>query len=326
MPTIAGLIGRSKRAAGIGVGTLRLVLVTIPRLLLVTIPRLLLVTLPLQILWLLSPRTSLAALAEIRALLVTRRDLVRELTLREIAAAHAGHGLGPVWVYLQPLVVVGIYLLIFGFVLGSRIAQGADFPGDFPSYILVGLVPWLVTQAAMLRASGALLANVNLVKQVVFPIETLPLAAIFAATVPYWPAAALVLVYKGVAAGGFGEAFALLPVVLLLHAMLLVGIGFLLAGLTAFVRDLREVIGVLCLVAMYLTPAIYLPEWMPRQLQPLIYMNPFSYMTWVYQDTLFFGEIRHPVAWGIFAAMSIASLTIGYRVFRRLKPYYGNVL
>lgn len=107
---------------------------------------------------------------------------------RDLSAAHARHGFGALWVFIHPLVVVGTYLLIFGFVLGSKLSITADFPGDYSAYILASLVPWLILQAALVRGPGALIGSASLVKQVVFPIELLPIAATIAATIPHLPA------------------------------------------------------------------------------------------------------------------------------------------
>jgi lipopolysaccharide transport system permease protein len=79
-------------------------------------------------------------------------------------------------------------------------------------------------------------------------------------------------------------------------------------------------------VSMYFTPAIYLPDWVPKMVRPILYLNPFSYVVWVYQDTLFFGEMRHPFAWVVFAAMALGFFLAGLVVFRRVKPVLGNVL
>lgn len=274
----------------------------------------------------LSPRSNAAAVfTSIRHAYQTRELLV-EMTRREMAAGHAGHGLGMLWVFIHPLIIVLVYLLIIGFVIGGRLDTGGSFPGDYPSYMLIGLVPWLMLQAAIVRATNALVGNAGLVKQVVFPIEVLPVAAAAAASIPYVPALVLVLAYKGMLAGGFGWTTLLLPVAFLLHVMTVAGLAFVLSGLTAFLRDLREMVSVFCVIAMYLTPAIYVPDWVPAPLRPLIYLNPFSYLTWVYQDVLFFGSILHPFAWLVAALLAFASLGLGYRLFERLKPYYGNVL
>jgi len=253
------------------------------------------------------------------------RELLREVVDRDLSASHARHGLGGWWVYVHPLVVAGTYLLIFGFVLGNKLSIGGDLPGDFPGYILAGLVPWLMMQAALVRGPGALIGSANLVKQVVFPIEVLPSAATIAATIPYLPALALVIVYNTYT-GSLSWMLVLLPAVLAVHAVWALGLSFALSAVTPFFRDLREIVTVFTSIAMYLMPTVYLPDWMPRILQPLIYLNPFSYLIWVYQDVLFFGSLRHPYAWAITFVFALMSLGLGYRTFERLKPYYGNAL
>jgi lipopolysaccharide transport system permease protein len=254
------------------------------------------------------------------------RELTFEMIRRDLGASHAGHGLGALWMYLNPLVIIAVYLLIFGFVIGSKIALTQTFPGDFPSYIAIGLMAWLPVQTALVKSTGALTGASNLVKQVVFPIEVLPIASVIGAMWPFWPALVLVLGYKQFFGGGLPATTVLLPLVVVLQVALCLGIGFILAGLTCFIRDIREFVGLFCLIAMYITPAIYLPEWVPPAFQPLLYINPFSYLTWVYQDTLFFGEIRHPEAWVVLTVMAILSLSFGYRLFVKLKPHYGDVI
>lgn len=259
---------------------------------------------------------------------VIRRNqaLIREMVLRDIKGGHAGHGLGSLWVYIQPIVVVATFMLIFGVVIGTKMAVTATFPGDYTSYILVGLTPWLLMSNALGRAPNAFSGNANLVKQVVFPIETLPVASIAACFVIYVPTFALMIGYKLLIGGGLGWLALALPLVLGLHALMCIGLTLLLSVTTPFLRDIREFVTIYMAVSMYFTPAIYLPDWVPALVRPILYLNPFSYVVWVYQDTLFFGEFRHPFAWAVFAAMSIGLFIAGLVVFRRVKPVLGNVL
>lgn len=252
--------------------------------------------------------------------------LICEMVSRDIKGGHAGHSFGSLWVYIQPIVVVGTFMLIFGVVIGSKMAITESFPGDYTSYILVGLTPWLLMSNALGRAPGAFSSNANLVKQVVFPIETLPVATVIACFIIYIPAFTLMLVYKLVWGGGMTWLALALPLVLALHGLLCVGLTLLLSVITPFMRDLRELVTIYLSISMYFTPAIYLPDWVPAKVRPILYLNPFSYAVWVYQDTLFFGEIRHGFAWIIFASMAIVAFLGGLVVFRRVKPYLGNVL
>jgi lipopolysaccharide transport system permease protein len=257
---------------------------------------------------------------------VRNHALVRQLVARDLAGGFAGHGLGSVWVYLQPIVVVLTFMLVFGVVIGSRITITSTFPGDYISYILVGLVPWLMTANALGRAPSVFISQSNLVKQVVFPIDALPVASTIACVVTFLPSFAILLGYKLFAGGGLSWLALVLPVVMAAHAILIVGVMLLLASITPFVRDLREVVTIYTTISMYFTPAIYLPDWVPEALRPVLYLNPFSYVVWVYQDVLFFGRIAHPFAWVVMAIMTLVMFAFGYRIFTRVRPYLGNVL
>lgn len=253
-------------------------------------------------------------------------SLIREMVARDIKGGHAAHSLGAIWVFIQPLVIVVTFMLIFGVVIGAKIAVSASFPGDYTSYILVGLTPWLLMSNALGRAPNAFSGNANLVKQVVFPIETLPVATIVACFAIYVPVFAMMVVYRLVFGGGLSPLALALPIVVGFQAIMCLGITLLLSVVTPFLRDIREFVTMYMAISMYFTPAIYLPDWVPSLARPILYLNPFSYVVWVYQDTLFFGEIRHGFAWIVFPSMAVAVLLLGLVVFRRVRPVLGNVL
>lgn len=263
--------------------------------------------------------------ASFAATVMRNRPLVTEMVIRDLKGAHAGHGLGSLWVYVQPLVIVGTYMLIFGLIIGSKI-DVSSMPGDYTSYILVGMTPWLVMANVLGRAPGVFISNANLVKQVVFPIEVLPLASVVSAFLIFVPSFVLVLAYKATAGGGLSPMAALLPVVIALHAALSLGLVLVLSVTTPFLRDIREFVTIYTSISMYFTPAIYLPEWAPAALRPLLYLNPFSYVVWVYQDVLYFGRFEHPFAWAVLIVMALVSFVGGVAVFRKVRPYLGNVL
>jgi len=254
------------------------------------------------------------------------RELIYELTLRDIKGGTVGHGLGPLWIFLQPIVIVLTFMLIFGVVIGSKLAITTTFPGDYTSYILAGLTPWLLMSNALGRAPAAFSGNTSLVKQVVFPIETLPVATVLACFVIYMPAFLLLLFYKLFFGGGFSWLVLALPIVITIHAILCIGLTLLLSVTTPFLRDIREFVTLYIAVSMYFTPAVYLPDWVPALVRPVLYLNPFSYVVWVYQDILFFGVVQHPFAWVVFMVMAIGFFIAGLAVFRRVKPVLGNVL
>ncbi len=262
---------------------------------------------------------------EILSFFLQHRRLTWELSRREVADRYAGQVLGVFWAIGHPLVLMGVYLFIFAFVFKVRVQRLDDLPLNYAVYLLSGLVPWLSVQESMTKGATALVANANLVKQVVFPVEILPVKGVLAALLPLSVALVLLLGYCAWL-GAVPITWLLMPVLVAFLVLGLAGMSFVLAAIGAYFRDLKDVVQAFTVVGVYLMPAFYLPGMVPELFRPLLYLNPFSYMVWCFQDVIYFGHIEHPVAWPVFGVLCLGSFLFGYRVFQRLKPHFGNVL
>jgi len=265
-------------------------------------------------------------LGEAVQVLVRHRDLAWELTKRDLSQRYAGQWLRTFWVVAHALLIMGVYVVVFTFIFGARF-QGAGTAGpDYPLYILSGLIPWIAFQESMLKNCQAVTGNASLVKQVVFPIELLPVKGVFASVATQLIGLAGLLLYSVIVRGDVPWIYGLLPVLLLLQTSAMVGAGYILAAVSVYVRDLKDIVQVFGVIGVYLMPVLYQPAWVPPALQPLLYLNPFSYMVWCYQDVLYHGRFEHPWAWLVFGAASLGVLSVGYRLFRHLKTWFGSAL
>ena len=243
---------------------------------------------------------------------------------RETSERYAAHVLGAAWSVAHPLILMSVYVFIFGFVFKARVDAG--MPLDYMVYILSGLIPWMAVADALNRAPTAVSSNASLVKQVVFPIEVLPAKTVLATLLPQVVQIVMLMVYVVVSHGQLPATYALAPVLIVLQTLAILGIGYALSSVAVYFRDLKDIVQVFTMVGIYLMPVFYLPNMVPAMARPLLYLNPFSYVIWAYQDALYFGRIAHPVAWVVLAAGSVLSLYIGSRIFASLKPHFGNVL
>ncbi|RME58960.1 ABC transporter permease [Candidatus Parcubacteria bacterium] len=274
----------------------------------------------------LNPKWNLLAFRELLSLLTKHRELTWELTRREIRERYSGQVFGTLWAIGHPLALTLVYVFIFAFVFRMRVGGSLDMPLDYTAYMLSGLIPWLTMQESMGKASTTITANAHIVKQVIFPLEVLPVKSVLATLVSEAVFLVLLAVYTLVTSHTLLWTYALLPLLVLFQVFLMIGIGYLLSSIGAFFRDIKDFVQVFLSIAFFILPILYLPEAVPVAVRYILYINPFSYMIWVFQDVLYFGRFAHPWAWWVFGVGSLALFIIGYRVFRKLKVMFGNVL
>jgi lipopolysaccharide transport system permease protein len=254
------------------------------------------------------------------------RHLTLALARREITDRYVGQMLGFIWAVGHPLLLMAVYIFIFGYVFKVKVGGTLDLPLDYTVYILTGLIPWLMVNECLNKGCGTIVGNSNLVKQVVFPLEVLPVKGVLATLFPQTISLGILVLYVLISSGSLPWTYALLPVAILLQVVFVSGIVFALAALSPFFRDLKDFIQMFSVVGIYLVPVVFLPDMVPGVFRPFLYVNPFSYLVWCFQDLCYYGRFEHPWAWAVLAGLSIGSYAAGYRLFARLKPYFGNVL
>jgi lipopolysaccharide transport system permease protein len=266
------------------------------------------------------------AFTELLRLLVRGRALTWEMAKREMSSEHAGKQLGQVWGIIQPLTLLAVYAFVYGVVFRAKIGGTYELPRNFTIYLLSGLVPWFAFQLCMSKAASVISANAAFVKQVVFDLNVLPISTALFACLPLILGLGFIGVYTLVAYGGLPIVYLALPLVVGAQFLAMAGVAFALSALGVFVRDVRDVVQLSSIVLIFLMPIVYLPNQIPAAFNPLLWLNPFTYMVYVYQDTLYFGRVQHPFSWLAFGLGSAFIFVSGYRLFRRVKPHFANVL
>jgi lipopolysaccharide transport system permease protein len=262
---------------------------------------------------------------EIARLLKRHRELIWELTKRDIRDRFVGHVFGVIWAVGHPLFLMALYVFLFAYIFPARFGSAFDVPRDFTLYILAGLIPWLTFQEVLGRSVSVISSNASLVKQIVFPIEVLPIKAVLASSLSQLIATTILLLYA-LAKGSLSIIVLLLPGLFLVQLLAMIGVCYLLSAVGVFFRDLKDIIQVFCTANLFLQPILYIPGQISSVFAQVFYLNPFSYMVWCYQDAVFYGQIKHPLAWIIFILGSLALFYLSYRLFRRMKISFGNVL
>jgi len=254
------------------------------------------------------------------------RDLILTLTSRELRQRYAGSGLGVAWAVLHPLAIMSIYTIVFTVVFRIR-PPGMPTPFHYVIYVMTGLMPWLAISEAANKATISLTTNVKLLKQVIFPIEILPVTSVLASLFGQAVAMSASLIMVGVFVRAVGWTLLLLPLAVVCQMMFLAGLAWLLAVAGAAYRDLKEIVQVVLLGGIYFTPAVYTIEMAPGPLRPLLLANPITHLMNMYRDCFLYGfhaqqfgqGIQNPWSFLIFPLIAVAVCMLGWRAFYKAK-------
>ena len=265
-------------------------------------------------------------LREVLDLLAFHWELTWAMAKRELTERYTGQILGSIWVVVHPLLIMAVYVFMFAFVFKIKVGGQHAIAGDYIVYLLAGLIPWMAIQDSMNKGCRYITTNAPLVKQVVFPLEVLPVKGVLPSFINQIIATVLLIGYVLVKHGSVGWTYLLLPLLFVFQLLAMIGVNFLLSSVSVYFRDMTDLVQVFSFVGLYLLPVFYLPEWVPDLLRPLLYVNPYSYVVWCYQDALVYGGFVHWWAWIMFPVLSGAVLYVGYRTFRKLRTTFANVL
>ncbi len=217
---------------------------------------------------------------------------LRALVLRELNRRFATTALGLGWTVIQPLVLIGVYLLVFGSILGSGSADGARH--GFTFFMLSGMLPYLATSDGIQRSATSLREDRTLFDREAFPAEVVPASRVVAAMVT--EAIALLLVIAiGALLGNLrlNGWLLFLPVLMLLRVIITCGIAWLVSVLTVFITDLGEALPLLLTAWLFLTPIFYRVDQVPNGLRWLLAINPLHHVVQGYRAVML--EDRAPL-------------------------------
>jgi lipopolysaccharide transport system permease protein len=255
------------------------------------------------------------------------RDLIAILAWREVAGRYRGSLLGSLWPVLTPLIMLGVYTVVFGVILPSRWpAAGEEGMGGFALRLLSGMLVHGLLAEVWTRAPTLFTGNPNYVTKMVFPLEVLAWVNLGAALFHVALAMVVMLLVNGVVGTGFDVTQLALPLLLVPLCLFLVGSSLLLAGLGVYVRDIGQVIGPMVVVLMFLGPVFYPRAAMPESMQAWLALNPVTIPIEQFRRALFQGLWPE---WGVVAQYSLVAVLVylaGVHLFRILRKGFADVL
>jgi lipopolysaccharide transport system permease protein len=256
-------------------------------------------------------------------------DLLRTLVRRDLEAKYKGSVLGNFWSLLNQLSQLLIYTYVFSIVLRVKLSL-TSLPENnftFGLWLFAGLLPWMAFSGGLMQCAGVVINQPNLVKKVVFPLSLLPLVPILSTFIESSFGLIALIFFVAITSHTLHTTLALLPLIWVTQLLLSTGLGYLASGLTVFLRDIPQTLGVILNLWLYLTPIVYPATAIPEQWRGWVFwLNPMTAIAEVYRDLVLVGEVKHWGEWGVASAISLIIFCCGFTVYKRLRPAFADVL
>ncbi len=268
--------------------------------------------------------TSLVALGKS---LWRNRQLIVQMTKREVVGRYQGSAFGLAWSFLNPVFMLVVYTFVFSVVFKARWGIGGEeSKTQFAVVLFAGMIVQGLFAEVLNRAPGLILSNVNYVKKVVFPLEILPVVSMGAALFHSLISLGVLLIALVLFNGYLHWTAVLAPLVLLPLVILTLGLGWMLASLGVFLRDVGQTIGIITTVMLFLAPVFYPITALPQEMRPWIMANPLTFIIEQAREVLIWGRLPDWTGLGTYSLVAMAITWAGFAWFQKTRKGFADVL
>lgn len=248
------------------------------------------------------------------------REMIVNLVRRELQGRYKGSVLGFAWAFINPLLQLCVYTLVFSVIMKAGIE-------DYYLFLFVALIPWIFFATSVAAGSNCVRGYSDLVKKIYFPREVLPVAFVTSQFVTML--LSLIVVFAVLLLSGRGvspEAVLYLPFVMLIEYALALALTMIASSTMIYLRDVEHMLNIIIMVWQFVTPVMYSMEQVPSRIKPLFLLNPMTPIIIAYRDILYYkrvpqvGTLLHA---GVF---SIVLLIAGWATFSILKRHFAEEL
>lgn len=248
------------------------------------------------------------------------REMVFSLVRRDLKGRYKGSALGFFWTFLNPLLQLAVYTMVFSMIMRAGIE-------DYYLFLFVALIPWIFFSTSLTGGAGCILAQQDMVKKIYFPREVLPLSYVasqFVNMLFSFIVVFAVLVFAQYTLNP--QAVLCLPVIMAVEFLLALGFTMVMCAVTVYVRDMEYVLGILAMAWQFLTPVMYAIEQVPKEMQWVFLLNPMTYVITAYRDVLYYGKIPRLETLLSATAAGVLLLVIGWALFEKLQKHFAEEL
>ena len=248
------------------------------------------------------------------------RQMIFSLVKKDLRGRYKGSVLGFLWTFINPLLQLVVYTIVFSFILKTNIER-------YYLYLFVALIPWIFFSSSITVGSASIVAQKDLIKKIYFPRMVIPISYVTSSFVNML--LCFIVIFAVIIVSGAGINFLALltlPVIMLVEYILALGMAMLTSAITVYFRDLEHILGIVTMAWIDMTPIMYDKSIVPENLMPIFNLNPMTHVIECYRAVLYEKKIPDLTTLLSAAGLGILILIVGILVFNKLQKRFAEEL
>lgn len=245
------------------------------------------------------------------------RELLKTNVQKEIRGKYKGSFLGVLWSFLNPLLMVLVYALVFPYIMRTNV-------DNYLVYLITGVIPWNFFTTCITTGCNCVWINGGIIKKVYFPREILPISVVAAGLINFLISCVIILLFVLFGGIGFSIQLLWLPLIAIIQSALSLGLLFILSAINVYVRDIEYLVGFLLNLLFYATPILYTADMFPESIRWVLYLNPMTTIIESYRNIFYYQQSPALTSLMIVFALSFMILIIGYLIFKKLERGFAE--
>lgn len=247
------------------------------------------------------------------------REFLRTNIKKEIRGKYKKSFFGVMWSFLNPLLQLLVYAIIFPIILKTT-------QENYVIFLCVALIPWTYFTTTITQSASTMVVNGNIIKKVYFPREILPISIVTSGAYNFLIATLIIVAFLFFYKVGLTVYVVFYPIVLIVQYLLLLGISFILSSITVYFRDIEHFIGIVLMVLFYGTPIVYASNTFPENIRWILNLNPMTHIINGYRDIFYYQTIPDFKMLGLLFIFTIILCIAGYLIFNKLQKKFAEEL
>jgi len=244
--------------------------------------------------------------------------LLIELTKRDFTERYSGSVLGVFWAFIWPLVNIIVYTVIFSQVMGVRL-QGSSSTYSYGIYLVAGILPWTAFVNTVSRSATIFVDKKAIISKIRVSLPSLPLYIVMSESITFLITLFIYIVFLVLTGTPLRKTIILLPAIYLVQQIFAFSLGFLISIFHVFIRDLKEITGIVLQIWFWFTPIVYVYDILPAVAKKLVHMNPAFLFIKSYQDIFVLNQVPDSVNLLKLSVIAHLLLLAGYVIFKKLE-------